>query len=158
MAKKRKINFKSKKTWKNILLIGLACITIIGAIAGISALFRESEETTKVINPTYAVGGLTENGAYLETEKSIYTEDAFECQGLDIELDFKSNVSYRVFFYGSENDFIQSTAKQVGDFNEENIPQIAKTCRIVITPNDDEKISWYEKSGYANQLTIRVNS
>ena len=158
MAKNRKkINWKSKKTWKNVLIIGLAVITLVGAIVGLSALFRKSEETTKEINPTYAVGGLTENGAYLETEESIYTEDAFECQGLDIELDFRSNVSYRVFFYDVRNDFLSSTAKLTSNYDETTTPVIARYARIVITPNEDNKISWYEKSGYANQLTISVN-
>ena len=157
MAKFKKINLKSKKTWKNALIIGLACITLVGAIVGLSSLFRKSEETTKVVNPTYAVGGLNEKGRYFETSESIYTKDAFECQGLDIELDFKSNISYRVFFYGANDDFIQASSKQDGNFDETNIPQIAKTARIVITPNDDSKISWYEITGYANQLEIKVN-
>lgn len=156
MAKMKKINWKSKKTWKNALIIGLACITLVGAVVGLSTLFRKSEETTKEINPTYAVGGLTEQGRYFETEESIYTEDAFECQGLDIDLDFKSNISYRVFFYDSENEFLESTEKLISDFNKDVSPY-AKTCRIVITPNEDDKISWYEKNGYANQLTIRVD-
>lgn len=158
MAKnKKKINWKSKKTWKNVLIIGLAVITLVGAIVGLSALFRKSEETTKEINPTYAIGGLTEQGAYLETEESIYTEDAFECQGLDIELDFKSNVSYRVFFYDGENDFVSATSKLTKNYDETTTPERVKTARIVITPNDDTEIKWYEKSGYANQLTITVN-
>lgn len=157
MAKKKKINFKSKKTWKNILLVGLACITLVGAIAGISALFKKSEETTKVINPSYAIGGLTEQGTYLETEESIYTENAFECQGLDIELDFRSNVSYRVFFYNEDSEFVSSTSKLIANYDEETTPVVAKFARIVITPNDDTEIKWYEKGRYANQLTISVS-
>ncbi|MBQ8908993.1 MAG: hypothetical protein IJY90_01725 [Clostridia bacterium] len=157
MAKLKKINFKSKKTWKNILVVGLACLTIVGAIVGLSALFRKSEETTKVINPTYAVGGLTDDGKYKETEESIYTKDAFECQGLDVDLDFRSNISYRIFFYDNENDFLSSTAKLTSNYDEETTPMLARYARIVITPNDDTKVSWYEKGGYAEQLTIRVN-
>lgn len=157
MAKNKKINWKSKKTWKNALIIGLACITLVGAIVGLSALFRKSEETTKEINPTFAVGGLTEQGKYLETEESIYTEDAFACQGLDIELDFKSNISYRVFFYDVDKDFISSTTSLTSNYDEEITPKFSTYARIVITPNDDDKISWYEKNGYANQLTISVN-
>ena len=156
MAKMRNI-FKQKKTWKNALLIGLACITLVGAVVGLSALFRKSEETTKVINPTYAIGGLTEQGTYKETEESIYTEDAFECQGLDIELDFRSNVSYRVFFYNSNNEFLSATSKQTANYDERTTPVFAQYARIVITPNEDEEIKWYEKSGYANQLTISVD-
>ena len=88
-----KFNLRSKQTRKEILSIGLGILLTVGAVIGISALTSKSEETTKEINPTYAIGGLTEDGKYLETEESIYTKDAFECQGLDIDLDFKSNVS-----------------------------------------------------------------
>ena len=155
MAKKN--IFKNKSLWKKIGLGCLAGALTIGAIAGVSALVKESEETTKIINPTYAVGGLTENGAYLETEGSLYTENAFECQGLDIELDFKSNISYRVFFYDNENDFLSSTPKLTANYDEDTTPLFARFARVVITPNEDEEIKWYEKSGYANQLTISVD-
>lgn len=155
MAKIKKL-FKSKKNWKSILLIGLSCIMLVGAVVGICSMFREKEEeTTKVVNPTYAVGGLTEDGRFLETEKSIYTKDAFDCLGLNIDLAFKNDISYRIFFYDEEEDFVSSTDKLIADFEEE-IPFDATQCRIVITPNDNTKISWYEKSGYAEQLTIKV--
>lgn len=157
MAKMKKINWKSKKTWKNALIIGLACITLVGAVVGLSALFRKSEETTKVVNPTYAVGGLTEKGAFLETEESIYTKDSFECLGLDIDLAFDNNISYRVFFYDTENKFLSATNKLTEDYDENTTPMFARYARIVITPNEDDKISWYEKSKYANQLEISVD-
>ena len=156
MAKIKKINWKSKKTWKNILCVTLACVTIVGALVGLSALFRKADENTKEINPTYVIGGLTEQGKYLETEESIYTKDAFECQGLDIELDFRSNISYRVFFYDKTNNFLSSTSKLVDNYDETTTPTMAQFARIVITPNEDDKISWYEKNGYADQLTITI--
>ena len=152
-----KFNLRSKRTWKKILSIGLGILLTVGAVVGISALTRKSEETRKEINPKYAIGGLTEQGKYLETEESIYTKDAFECQGLDIELDFRSNVSYRVFFYNEDSEFVSSTSKLIANYDEETTPVVAKFARIVITPNDDTEIKWYEKAGYANQLTISVS-
>ena len=157
MAKNKKNSFKAMKTWKKVLVIGLAVITLIGAIAGISALFREDDKTTKTINPAFSVGGLTENGAYLDTQESIYTKNAFECQGLDIELAFDNNISYKVYFYNQSNDFLSATEKQTKNYDEILTPYEAKTARIVITPNEDNKISWYEINGYANQLKISVN-
>ena len=156
MARK-KFNLKSKKTWKNIGLGALACTLGIGAVMGVGALLNREEDLTKIINPTYSVGGLTEDGRYLETEGSIYTKDAFECQGIDVSLDFDSNVSYRIFFYDEDNDFISATEKQTGNYDETTTPYDVKFARIVITPNDDEEIKWYEKNGYAKQLTIEVD-
>lgn len=159
MAMKKKINWKSKKTWKTILCIGLAVITLVGAIVGISALFRKSEETTKTMSPSYAIGGLTEKGTYLETKESIYTKNAFECYGLKTSLTFDNDISYKLYFYDENNEFIESTEKLTTAFDSSktNMPALTKYCRVVITPNDDSKISWYEKSSYAKQLTIKVN-
>ena len=155
MAKIKKINWKSKKTWKNALIIGLACITIVGAVVGLSSLFRKSEETTKEINPTYAVGKLSTTGAFLEDSGSIYSKDAFECQGLDIDIDFEHNISYQVYFYNDNGSFVTKTSVLDSDYNLD-VSNVTK-ARIVITPKDDQKISWYEINGYANQLTIKVN-
>lgn len=154
----KKFNFKSKSLWKKIGLGCLCGVVGLGAIMGVGALLNKAEEeTTKVINPTYAVGGLTEQGAYLDTKTSIYTENAFGCQGLDIEMDFKNNVSYRVYFYDIDNNFLSSTDILTENYDETTTPEYASYARIVITPNDDDSISWYEKNGYADQLTIEVN-
>lgn len=149
--------FKNKKLWKNIGIGCLAGALCIGAVAGIGALANKAEETTKIINPSYAVGGLTEQGQYLETKESIYTKDAFACQGLDIEIDFDNNISYRIFFYDADNDFLTSTGKLQENYDETTTPIEARYARVVITPDDDDKISWFEKSGYANQIEISVN-
>lgn len=157
MAKFKKINFKSKSLWKKIGLGVLAGVVLIGAVFGVTALFRKAEEETqKEINPTYAIGGLTEQGAYLETKESIYTKDAFECQGLNVKLAFDNNISYRIFFYDSEDKFFNATEKLTTNYNGVISPFVY-TARIVITPNEDSKISWYEKNGYAKQLTISVD-
>lgn len=156
MAKMKKINLKSKLTWKNILIVGLSVLLLIGAIFGISALFNESEKTTKTINPSFAIGGLTETGTYLETTESIYTKDSFECKGLNVKMAFDNNISYRIFFYDYNDNFVNATDKLTTNYSED-IDLFVKSARIVITPNEDSKISWYEKSGYAKQLTISVD-
>lgn len=149
--------FKNKKLWKNIgigVLTGALCL---GAVAGLGALAKQSEEDTKVIKPKYEIGALTENGRYLETEENIYTKDSFECLGLDIDLTFDNNISYRVFFYDTENKFLTATNKLTEDYDENTTPMFARYARIVITPNDDDKISWYEINKYSSQLEISVD-
>lgn len=154
MAKKL---FKNKNLWKKIGIGAVAGLLGLGAIMGVGALLNKEEETTKVIKPAYEIGALAEDGTYIESKGSIYTKEAFECQGLDIDLDFRSNVSYRVFFYGEDNNFLSATEKLTKNYDENVTPLSSYYARIEITPNDDDKISWYEKSGYANQLTISVD-
>lgn len=158
MAKTKKINWKSKKTWKNVLLIGLACITIIGAIVGLSALFRKAEETTKEINPSYNIGALDlATGKYVESDGAIYTKDGFECQGLTTTLDFDAIIKYQLYFYDEYDEFIHTTGTMDGVFYSTGVPVYAKYVRVVIIPNEDENINWFEKFDYAKQLTIKVN-
>lgn len=150
----KKIKF-NKKT-KSVLGIVLSGLLLFGAIFGIIAMSKNSEETTKEINPSYSVGGLTAEGAFQETKSSIYTKDAFDCQGLDVDLAFNKNITYQVYFYNVDSDFVSKTAVFDNNFNGE-IPLFAKSCRIVITPKNDEDIKWYEINNYAKQLTIKVD-
>ncbi len=152
-----KFNLRSKRTWKKILSIGLGILLTVGAVFGISALISKSEETTKTIKPTYEIGGLTEDGAYSETNESIYS-DAFECQGLSVQLDFDHNISYEIFYYNEYSDFISSTGTLTENYNtvDNLMPANTVFARIEITPNEDSSISWYEKSKYSKQLTIEV--
>ena len=147
---------KMKAKTKNILLIVLSCVLIFGALFGIIALFsNEDDSTTKKVSPSYSVGGLTADGKYLETNESIYTKDAFECVGLTVTPVFTSTVSYEIYFYGEDNQFISKSGKLTDAYKQR--PELAKYARIVITPNDDQKVSWYEVNGYAKQLTIEVD-
>ncbi len=153
MAKTFKI---TKKTWKTIGAVALSVLVGVGAIFGVAKLSEALDTETKTIHPTYSVGGLkTTDGKYTETTDSIYTKDAFECQGLKITPDFDSNVSYEVFFYDSNEQFL-STSGSKTDFYESN-NKLAKYARIQITPLEDDKVSWFETSKYANQLKVEVN-
>lgn len=147
---------KIKKSTLKTIGIVLACVLIVGALIGIFALFdKKANETETTIHPTYAVGGLTANGRFEDTKGSIYTKDAFECMGIKTTLAFDSNVSYKIYFYNEDEEFINATSKLTGNYNSR--PESAKYARIVITPNDDENVSWYEVGKYSKQLTIQVD-
>lgn len=162
MAKKLKMKYKTKKTLKNILL-GVVCVgAVVGVAAGAKAIVDYSEQDVKTIHPAFAIGGL-ENGLYEETETSIYTKEAFECKGLTIKLDFDHDVTYQVFFYEEDGDFISST-EVLDERYDEEIPTGATHARIEVTPQwtnvedeDDRKINWFNKIKFANQLNIEVD-
>ena len=153
---KFKFNFKSKRTWKNILAIGMTVVLGIGAIFGITRLADKAKDTHKEISPVYAVGGLATDGKYVETKESIYTKDAFECQGLKITPDFESVVSYEVFFYNPNGQYVGTSGVQTEFYSFDGLMEV-QYARIVITPNEDEEVSWYEVNKYARQLTVEVN-
>ncbi len=154
--------FRRKGTWKKILAGALAVVLGVGAIAGISALVKKADEDIKSISPKFSVGGLTATGAYEETDKSIYTKDAFECQGLIAKLEFDSSISYELFFYDVAGNFIESTGNLTEGYSEE-LPYEASYARVEITPIWDDEvkeadrvIKWYNVRKYSKQLNLEV--
>ena len=135
-------------------IIALVLITI-ALIGGISFVVRKAEEDKKRIYPIFAVGGLSANGQYVESKESIYTKNLIECDGLRTTLSFNNTVKYSIYFYDENEDFIVSENNLSGVY--EKRPEIAKYCRIEISPIEDNDIKWHEVSKYANQLKIEVN-
>ena len=125
MAKKFK-----KANWKKILCAILVCLVGITALGGIATLARDK---TKSIGVTaFKRGDLNENGAYVESDQSIYTEEAFNCIGLRVAPDFECNSTFDVYYYDYNGNFIESKLG-LSDVYDEDSP-LAKTARIVIHP------------------------
>lgn len=147
-----------KKTIITILLVVLCLGIVGGGIAGIVKLTDTGKLDTKTIASTkFSVGGLDSNGKYMNTNASIYTKEAFECQGLEVSLDFDNEIEYQIYFYDQNNDFVHTTGKLSGAFVKDSVPFFAKYARIVVTPKNDEVVSNLEVLKYAGQLTVKVN-
>ena len=146
-----------RKGWKKILSIGLAILAAAGAIFGVVKLGQKMKDETKKITPTFAVGALGEDGKYIKDSKSsLYTKDSIEAKGLEVILDFDANITYEVFWYDSQGNFVKSS----GDLNNGTsfYAPINHTARIEVTPiwdndihEEDRVINWYEKFEYTKQ-------
>lgn len=156
----KKIHFR--KGWWKSLLAAILCIgVVVGAGFGIASIVKPDKVDDFVTYSTlsstkYRVGGLDGKGNYMNTDQSIYTKDAFECQGLNCTLAFDNDISYQIYFYDQNNEFVHTTGKLTGAFVQDSIPFFAKYARIVITPNDDNKVSKLEVMKYAKQLKTTV--
>lgn len=150
---------KLKKNWIIYLIVGLLLLGVVGGgIVGILKLTDTGKLDTKTISSTkFSVGGLDSNGKYMNTNTSIYTKEAFECQGLEVSLDFDNEIEYQIYFYDQNNDFVHTTGKLSGAFVKESVPFFAKYARIVVTPKEDDVVSTIEVLKYARQLTVKVN-
>ena len=158
-----RISRKTQNTIKGIVSAILVIATILGA-ASLFKGFADDDGLIKV-SPTFTVGGLNVDGKYIETDGTIYTKEAFECQGLKIELDFEKTIFYEVYFYDENGNFLSATEKT----NENSTPEQpagVTHARIVITPDwelleitkeKEKKVKWYEVSKYATQIEIKVN-
>lgn len=161
-----KMKRKTKDLISKIVSVALVVATIvgIGALIGHFVSNKADDNGRVEINPSYEVGGLTSYGKYEETKESIYTKEAFQCQGLLIEPQFDSTITYQVFFYDNLGNFVSSTSSMEGYYTDE-IPTGSSYARIVITPkwdkdtkDDDRKINIFQVSKYSKQLTIKVNA
>ena len=150
MAKNR----KRKISWKKIVCGILAIIVIISCIGGISSCFKK--DTTKAVGAlSFSRGGLDENGNYVDTKASIFTEDMFECLGLVVTPDIKFNGTYQLFYYNYDGVFLE--ASQVYTKTSRlTIPELAKYARIMITVDGDEDIGYFEMLEYAALVEIEV--
>lgn len=159
-----------KRKTKDLITKIASVVLVVATVVGIGALFghfvsnKADEDGRVVINPSYEIGGLTAYGKYEETKESIYTKEAFKCDGLNIESQFDSTITYQVFFYDSLGNFVDSSASLEGYYTEE-IPTGSSYARIVITPkwdkdtkDDDKKINIFQVNKYAKQLTVKVNA
>lgn len=148
------------KKWKNIISIALAALVLFGAVGAVASF---ATNDSKPAGAVFKVGGLDpETGKYVKTDKTIYTEEAFECIGLRIEPDFESTVKYDVYYYDEEGTFLDS---RLGLFevHDEDFP-LAKFARVVIHPekpedvsSSDWKISIFDVMKYAKMIDIRVD-
>lgn len=156
------MKLKTKKTIVKIVSILACCLLIFGVIYGAVAISKTLKDETKKIRPSFTVGGLDTNGEYVKTKASIYTEKAFACKGLEIKLDFDSNVKYQVFYYNEKDVFVSQTSVYVAT-EDLLVPDEATHARLVVTPiweddvkSEDRVCHWYNTGKYSKQLEIRV--
>lgn len=140
----------------------LSVIALFAAILGIIfALVKCSQVEKTDIHPVFSLGTLNEDGNYEKSTTSIYTKDPFECRGLTITPDFESHLQYRVFFYGTEGQFVGATDTQTGS-GAIPMSDIAVTARLVITPLDDDnkniELKLWDVPKYSLSVKISVNA
>lgn len=155
-----KINFKKKSKFKTILCSVLILATVIVLGAGVMHLTKNDTKT--IGSSAFSVGALDENGKFIESKQSIYTEDAFECIGLRIAPDFEAKLTYDVYYYDYNEKLIEAKTG-LTEVYDEDFP-LAKLCRVVIHPAIPEgetarsfKIDFFEKYKFANELDITVD-
>lgn len=157
------MNFKKKVLIKNVIyviLIVLALIAVIGVIFSLTSSFNKDDK--KTLDLDWKIGNLDSKGRYIEDKRSIYTEESFLCTDLEIELDFDSNITYKVFFFDKADRFISNSIS----YDESSLfltPENAKFARIVITPKwsvddikDEKIIKWFQISKYSKQLDVKI--
>ena len=149
-----KINTKSLLKKIALILAGVTAISAVGV--GIAKLVEYTRQDLKTINPTFEVGNLGTDGKYVNDESTLYTKEAFEAEGLQVKLDFDSQIEYQIFYYDDLDNFIESTDVLSAAYSD---PVHDGYARIVIIPTDDEdgKIGLTERVSYPSQMIVKVS-
>ena len=148
--------FLRKNPWVKTVGIILAVVLALGLIVGLTSNTKKPGEEGDAFRVAYSVGKLDSNGEYKEAKNSIYSSDMFECEGLNVTVDFEHDVKYQLFFYDEDGKFISCLSATDNKTDETEIPATAKYARIMITPLDDDRIGIFEVSKYANQVNLYI--
>ncbi len=156
---------RNKFNWKNLLAGALSVLVVAGAVFGIAQL--AGKETRSIGGGAFSVGGISSTtGEWLDSQSSIYTEDLFGCQGLEVVPAFGTKSTYQIFFYNEDGIYIESTEILSGKFVASELPACAHSARVVIYPStldengkeiEDFKIRFWEVRGIAKDFKMTVN-
>lgn len=139
----------------------IAFLLIFAAIAAIAVMMVKLDRqttVTKIGAEMYSVGAIADDGTAEDVDTSIVTNNAFTTDGLTVTIADDATVTYALYFYDADGEFISATEELSADFDG-TIPEGAETAKIVVTPAEDEdgKVTLTEIVGYANQVTVQVN-
>ena len=157
--------YKRKSKFKSIIGAVLGIALLVGSVAGVAAFAKRDTKT--IGSSAFSRGAVNiETGSYEKSETTLYTEDLIPCVGLEITPDFDSDVSYRVFFYNMDKQFIGYTKEyKDAEVFANSVPDSAWYCRIMLIPSGldedgkaikDFKIKFWETYKYASDLKIKV--
>lgn len=140
------------------VIIFLLVIGLTGAVVTLFVMLDRQTTVTEIGAEAYTIATLDDSGKQTDGDTSIVTRKAFTTDGLKVEIADDATVTYTLYFYGADNEFISKTEALSKDFDG-SIPENAESAKIVITPTADEdgKVDLTEVLGYAGQVTVTVN-
>lgn len=141
------------------VVVFLLVIGLIGAVVTLFVMLNRQTTVTQIGPEAYTIATLDENGEQAEGDTAIVTRDTFTTDGLKVAIADDATVTYALYFYDADGEFVSKTAALSADFDGSAIPENAESAKIVITPTADEdgKVDFTEVLGYAGQVTITVN-
>lgn len=158
-----RLNYIKRKKISRVSSVVLIFATVIAMALGVSTITKKMKDETKVIHPTFEIGGINAEGKANKAKDSIVTVESFLCKGLEVNLDFDATIKYQVFYYDVLNKYIESSPVYF-EKAEMNIPINAFYARIVVTPiwnnsikEKDRVCDWYDVLKYSSQLEIKVS-
>lgn len=152
-GKKKGLSVKAKK-----VLIGIGVGVMVAGMIGMGVQINKLTKTKEVSDVFgWEIGLLsTEDGGEVKGTTSIRMKDYCTVDKFTVDIQEDPSVSYRVFFYNAEKEFISVTDELVVDYDSatEEVPEGAEYVRIMATPQNDPEVSTFEVAGYANDMLV----
>lgn len=141
------------------IVVFVLLLATIGAVISLFFMLDRQTTVTEIGAEQYMIGGLDDEGAAIEGDTSIVTRGTFTTDGLKVEVADDAEVTYELYFYDADGEFVSKTAALSADFDGSAIPENAASAKCVITPiaDEDGKVSLTEVLNYAGQVTVTVN-
>ena len=141
------------------VVVFLLVIGLIGAVVTLFVMLDRQTTVTEIGAEAYTIATLDDSGEQTDGDTSIVTRNAVTTDGLTVTIADDATVTYALYFYDADGEFVSKTADLSADFDGSAIPENAETAKIVITPTADEdgKVDLTEVLGYAGQVTVTVN-
>ena len=141
------------------VVVFLLVIGLIGAVITLFVMLDRQTTVTEIGAEAYTIAALDDSGEQTDGDTSIVTRNAFTVDGLKVAIADDATVTYALYFYDVDGEFVSKTADLSADFDGSAIPENAESAKIVITPTADEdgKGDLTEVLGYAGQVTVTVN-
>ena len=141
------------------VVVFLLVIGLIGAVVTLFVMLDRQTTVTEIGAEAYTIAALDDSGEQTDGDASIVTRNAFTVDGLKVAIADDATVTYALYFYDADGEFVSKTAALSADFDGSAIPENAASAKCVITPTADEdgKVDLTEVLGYAGQVTITVN-
>ena len=141
------------------VVVFLLVIGLIGAVITLFVMLDRQTTVTEIGAEAYTIAALDDSGEQTDGDTSIVTRNAVSTDGLKVAIADDAMVTYALYFYDADGEFVSKTADLSADFDGSAIPENAETAIIVITPTADEdgKVDLTEVLGYAGQVTVTVN-
>jgi hypothetical protein len=149
------------RTAKKIIgwLLAIAALAAIGALALGQAKINDRLPTKYIDGTDYKIGTLDEDGKFDGDEKAaLATKDLYTVDGIKVKIADDADITYRLFFYDADKEFISATIDLDADFDPADVPDGAKYFKVVITPDDGEDINLAAKIKLVGQLTVSVDN
>lgn len=129
-------------------------VLVLVMLAGLCFRMGKSQTYTSLSATSYEVGALNSAGEFEKNAGSFVSKEFHDVKGLSVKVDEDAELSYQLFFYDAEENFISSTNSFGVTYNGA-IPESAELFKIVINPTNDDDITTFDIIKYESDVEVR---